>query len=75
MCRMNPLGLACERFLVAEDEAGDLLGFGQIEAKTDTDGSEYREFRSLFVKEDARLDSSNAANTVRVSSTACRVAC
>ena len=30
---MNPLGINAERFTVATDEQGSLLGFGQLEPK------------------------------------------
>ena len=30
---MNPLGIKAERFTVAIDEEGTLLGFGQLEPK------------------------------------------
>lgn len=30
---MNPLGIKPERFTVAEDDQGSLLGFGQLEPK------------------------------------------
>ena len=32
-CSMNPLGIKPERFTVAIDEEGSLLGFGQLEPK------------------------------------------
>ena len=46
---MNPLGVVPERFTVAEDGAGRLLGFGQLEQK---DG--YLELRSMVVDPSAR---------------------
>ena len=47
--RMNPLGLRPERFTVATDSAGRLLGFGQLEQR---DG--YLELRSMIVVPAAR---------------------
>ena len=47
--RMNPLGIAPERYTVAVDAAGSLLGFGQLEQK---DG--YLELRSMVVAGAAR---------------------
>ena len=47
--RMNPLGLAPERFTVATDSAGKLVGFGQLEQK---DG--YLELRSMVVDPSVR---------------------
>jgi N-acetylglutamate synthase-like GNAT family acetyltransferase len=53
--RMNPLGIAPERFTVAEGNAGRLLGFGQLEQK---DG--YLELRSMVVDPSARCGSAHA---------------
>jgi N-acetylglutamate synthase-like GNAT family acetyltransferase len=47
---LNPLGIHWRRFVVAEDEAGRLLGIGQI--KLHGDGS--RELASIGVQIDAR---------------------
>lgn len=54
--RMNPLGIDCTRFLVAEQGAGQLVGFGQVEPKTEgSEGAQQQwELRSLVVGRDAR---------------------
>lgn len=59
---MNPIGINYERFLVAEDGNGELVGFAQAEEKTTNDGSDYLEFRSLFVKKEARFKWENCDN-------------
>ena len=50
--RMNPLGIAPERFIVAVDESGKLLGFGQLEQKDN-----YMELRSMVVDPSCRCHS------------------
>ena len=47
--RMNPLGITPERFTVAVDESGKMLGFGQLEQK---DG--YKELRTMVVDPSCR---------------------
>ena len=47
--RMNPLGITPERFTVAVDDSGKMLGFGQLEQK---DG--YKELRTMVVNPSCR---------------------
>ena len=46
---MNPLGIVPERFTVATDDSGKMLGFGQLEQK---DG--YMELRTMVVDPSCR---------------------
>lgn len=51
---MNPLGLPAERFLVAENSAGQLLGFGQLQQQPDKSSVQFLELRTLIVRDDVR---------------------
>jgi N-acetylglutamate synthase-like GNAT family acetyltransferase len=48
--RINPLGLDWQRFLVAEDQDGELIGCGQVKQHRDSS----RELASIAVKEQWR---------------------
>ena len=49
VCRMNPLNLVAERFVVASRGDGKVVGFCQL-----VEHGNVAELRSLFVEEDAR---------------------
>ena len=51
---MNPLGLATERFLVAENNTGQLVGFGQLQQQPSTADTQFLELRTLIVRIDVR---------------------
>ena len=53
-CRMNPLGLPPDRFLIAESESGSLLGFGQLQEQPNQQNGQFLELRTLIVADDAR---------------------
>ena len=52
--RINPFGLATERFLVAEDNQGQLVGFGQLQQQPTASDVQFLELRTLIVREGAR---------------------
>ena len=52
--RMNPLGLPAERFLVAENEYGMLMGFGQLQEQPNQQDVQFLELRTLIVDANAR---------------------
>ncbi len=51
---MNPLGLPAERFIVAEDVDGQVVGFGQLQQQPSPENVQFLELRTLIVSEDAR---------------------
>lgn len=53
-CRMNPLGLPAERFLVAKSEGGTLMGFGQLQEQPNQQDVQFLELRTLIVDPNAR---------------------
>ena len=52
--RMNPLGLPTERFLVAENSEGQLVGFGQLQQQPTASDVQFLELRTLIVRNEAR---------------------
>ena len=64
MHRMNPLGLPAERFLVAEDNKGKLLGFGQLQQQPNPANVQFLELRTLIVRDDVRCVDLYPQNTV-----------
>lgn len=52
--RMNPLGLPTERFLVAENSQGQLVGFGQLQQQPTASDVHFLELRTLIVRDEAR---------------------
>ena len=52
--RMNPLGLPTERFLVAENGEGQLVGFGQLQQQPTASDVRFLELRTLIVRDEAR---------------------
>lgn len=54
LCRMNPLSLPAERFLIAESKDGILKGFGQLQEQPSPQNVAFLELRTLIVKPDAR---------------------
>lgn len=60
--RINPLGLSAERFIVAENADGQVLGFGQLQQQPSPQDVHFLELRTLIVDNDARyLDSSSCS--------------
>lgn len=51
---MNPLGLPPDRFLIAENEGGSMIGFGQLQEQPNQQNAEFLELRTLIVADDAR---------------------
>lgn len=52
--RINPLGLSAERFIVAENADGQVLGFGQLQQQPSPQDVHFLELRTLIVDNDAR---------------------
>lgn len=52
--RINPFGLPTERFLVAENNEGQLVGFGQLQQQPSASDVQFLELRTLIVREESR---------------------
>ena len=56
------MGLSAERFIVAENADGQVLGFGQLQQQPSPQDVHFLELRTLIVDNDARyLDSSSCS--------------
>ena len=53
-CRMNPLGLPADRFIIAEDAEGQVMGFGQLQQQPNAERVQFLELRTLIVTDAAR---------------------
>lgn len=51
---MNPLGLPAERFIIAEDVEGQLMGIGQLQQQPSAQDVQFLELRTLIVTDAAR---------------------
>ncbi|DBA82923.1 hypothetical protein WJX77_002683 [Trebouxia sp. C0004] len=52
--RMNPLGLPADRFIIAEDAEGKVMGFGQLQQQPNAEHVQFLELRTLIVTDAAR---------------------
>lgn len=52
--RINPFGLPTERFLVAENNEGQLVGFGQLQQQPTASDVQFLELRTLIVHDESR---------------------
>ncbi|DBA82241.1 hypothetical protein WJX79_004896 [Trebouxia sp. C0005] len=52
--RMNPLGLPADRFIIAEDAEGQVMGFGQLQQQPNAEHVQFLELRTLIVTNAAR---------------------
>lgn len=70
---MNPLSLPAERFLIAENADGSMMGFGQLQEQPNSQNIEFLELRTLIVDDSARYYICKAASNacLRV----CRLLC
>jgi hypothetical protein len=51
---MNPLGLPADRFIIAEDAEGQVMGFGQLQQQPNAERVQFLELRTLIVTDAAR---------------------
>jgi carbamate kinase len=50
---MHPLGLPADRFIIAEDAEGQVMGFGQLQQQN-AEHVQFLELRTLIVTDAAR---------------------